>query len=108
MRSQLTWFLLLSFAAWTADVDSKDPTPERGSVGEEIFGFLCDRVAAQALHEDLTGASFRAVCHRSPAGAGQDQYAERVDTSLLPALGEDATDDAGRKVPVAEQEATRA
>ena len=36
---------------------------------------VCDRVGAQALREDLTGASFHNVCHKQPDGT----YADTVD-----------------------------
>src|SRR5687767_9696845 len=49
------------------EFDTERPTPKRGSVGEEIYGVLCDRVGAQSLREDLVGTSFKNVCHK-PAG----------------------------------------
>lgn len=55
--------------------DSKPTRPERDGLGPELFGVLCDRVGAQALREDLSGASYQEVCH------GQ---AMTVDASRLP------------------------
>ena len=42
------------------DVGPRRPPP-RGSLGQELFGFVCDRVGAQTLHEDLTGASYHSI-----------------------------------------------
>src|SRR6516164_6207974 len=44
------------------------PRPVRGSIGVELFGVICDRVGAQALPEDLTGQSFKGVCHKDAGG----------------------------------------
>jgi hypothetical protein len=66
--------------AGCAAEDAAPPRPARGSIGEELFGVVCDRVSAQALPEDLTGASFRNVCHRNGAPA----FADAVDVSRLP------------------------
>ncbi len=63
----------------------------RGSLGQELFGALCDRVGAQALHEDLTGDSYRNVCH--PVNG---TFSNTVDVTLLPTqiVGQaDASDD---------------
>ncbi len=55
--------------------------PARGTVGTEIFGVLCDRIGAGALREDLSGASYAAICHRDPT---TQSFADHVDASLLP------------------------
>ena len=62
------------------DVGPRNPPP-RGSLGQELFGIVCDRVGAQTLHEDLTGASYHSICH-----ADQGPYAMKVDQSVLPEL----------------------
>jgi hypothetical protein len=77
-------------AACSADDTSRAPEV-RGSLGQELFGALCDRVGAQALHEDLTGASYQNVCH--PVNG---VFSNTVDVSLLPTqiVGQaDASDD---------------
>src|SRR5438105_4368212 len=63
------------------DLDTTRALPARGSVGEEMFGVLCDRVGAQALREDLSGDSFRRVCHKT-----NGVFEDKVDVALLPAL----------------------
>jgi hypothetical protein len=50
------------------------------TLGDEIYTVLCDRVGASVLTEDLTGASYHRVCHRSPTG----KYSDTVDESRLP------------------------
>ena len=86
------------------EFDTDRDLPERGSVGEEIYGVVCDRVGAQALREDLTGASFRDVCHRTPGG----DFADKVDTAKLPAIDPAAVDESGARVSVEQQEEDRA
>jgi len=75
----------------------------QASLGEEVYGVLCDRIAADALREDLTGASFRRVCHRQPGG----KFADEVDTSLLPAPDPEAADASGKTVSVNKQKSDR-
>ena len=91
-------------AACSNDFDTTRTPPPRGTVGEELFGVLCDRVGAQALHEDLTGDSFHAICHKDTTGA----YADHVDTTKLPPSEEGAIDRDNNPVTVAVQDANRA
>ncbi len=85
------------------DLDTSRPTPQRGSVGEEMFGVICDRVSAQALREDLTGESFRTVCHKSRA----TQFADKVDVAKLPAVDPGAKNEKGELVSVDQQQKNR-
>ena len=78
--------------------------PARGTVGEEVYGVFCDRIGAQSLREDLTGASFEAICH--PAADGS--FATTVDQSLLPPFDPNAVDANGAPVSIAQQMANRA
>ena len=64
---------------------------------------MCDRVGGQSLHEDLTGASFHAICHDDAGG-----YASKVDQSVLPPLVDGQPDVTGKPVPLATQQAQRA
>lgn len=78
---RLRWFvgsLVLLFAGCT-DEDSAHERPQRGSLGTEIFSVLCDRVGAQALREDLTGASYQSICRGN---------ATTVDVSRLPSAAD--------------------
>lgn len=100
---------LASLAALTPGcADSFDTTrtpPPRGTVGEEMFGVICDRVGAQALREDMTGGSYHAICHPDPATG---QYAQHVDSSLLPAPEANAVDVDGNPISLAVETANRA
>ncbi len=78
------------------------PAPA-ATVGQKLYGVICDRVGAQALTEDLTGASFQAVCH--PAADGT--YADAVDQSQLPAP-QATTTALGQPVTLEQAQATRA
>jgi hypothetical protein len=69
-----------------------------------MYAVVCDRVGAQALREDVTGASFHAVCHPDATGAFQD----KVDQSKLVALDPNATDADGKPVPLDVQTTLRA
>ncbi|HVJ94038.1 MAG TPA: hypothetical protein VM580_29815 [Labilithrix sp.] len=87
-----------------AEFDSDRPQPPRASIGQEMYGVICDRLAAQALREDLTGDSFRAVCHQPFGGA----FADTVDTSKLPPIAAGLKDDSGKVVLLEKQQADRA
>jgi hypothetical protein len=77
------------------DFDTNREVWARGSAGEQVYGLMCDRVGAQGLHDDLSGASFRDVCHRPPGG----KFADKVDVSQLPPLDPEAVDASGKTVP---------
>lgn len=89
--------------ACTEEFDTTRVSVKLGTVGEEVFGAFCDRMAADALREDLTGASFRNVCHRS----GDGTFADRVDHTKLPALREDAKNIDGEAVSAEAQTLNR-
>src|SRR3974390_2214032 len=82
------------------DFDASRTIPPRGTLGEELYGVVCDRMGAQSLHEDLTGASYASICHRP--------FGETVDKSQLPPLLDGQKNLAGQPVPLAQQEADRA
>ena len=90
--------------AGCADFDTTRTTPPRGSLGQELYIALCDRVAAQALPEDVTGTSWHPVCHPDAKGA----FATTVDQSRLVALDPSAVDTDGHPVPLAVQQQERA
>ncbi|MFO0741764.1 MAG: hypothetical protein U0270_38060 [Labilithrix sp.] len=77
MRSLRLLFVLglWSFAGCAKD-EPTNTRPTGPTLGQDIFGVLCDRVGAQALHEDLSGASYNDICHGT---------ATTVDQSKLPA-----------------------
>ncbi|WNG43087.1 hypothetical protein F0U60_02490 [Archangium minus] len=96
--------LLVCAACGPSEFDTTRVAPPPVTLGEEFYGVLCDRMGALLLPEDLSGDSFRGVCHRRPDG----EFAEGVDTTRLPPLAEGAVDAAGQPVSVATQEAIRA
>lgn len=95
--------LVTALGACATDLDTTRVTPRRGSLGQEMYTLVCDRVGAQALREDVTGASFHAVCHADAAG----KFADRVDLSKLVPLEKGARNVAGTVVPLDEQHARR-
>ena len=86
-----------------ADIDTSRTLPPRGTIGEEVYGAFCDRLAAGQLREDLTGDSFRAVCHKVNGA-----YADKVNESLLPPPTSDAVDEQGNPVSIQKQQEDRA
>ncbi len=74
-----------------------------GTVGEEMYGVICDRVGAQALREDLTGDSFRGVCHKPRGG----DFADKVDVTKLPAIDPGAVNEKGEPVSTDQQAKNR-
>ncbi len=100
---------LVSLAALVAtfggcvDFDTSRQTPPRGSLGQEMYSMVCDRVGAQALREDVTGASFHGVCHAAPDGT----FADKVDRAQLIPLDPNALDVNGNPVSLDQQQANR-
>ena len=76
------------------DFDATRNVPKRGSLGQELYGLVCDRVGAQALRVDVTGASFHDVCHGNAKGV----FVDRVDRTKLPPLRPGSRDVNGRVV----------
>ncbi len=93
----------LLFGSCSTEFDATRRTPKRGTLGEEVFGLVCDRVGAQSLREDVTGASFHAVCHPDAAG----KWATAVDQSVLPPLADGAVDVGGKPVALEAQRTAR-
>lgn len=85
------------------EFDAQRKAAPRGSLGSELFSLVCDRVGAQSLREDITGASFHDVCHADGAGS----YSVKVNRALLPGLRADAKDIHGDRVPLEKQQADR-
>jgi hypothetical protein len=105
LRSRTTWVLSIAFVfpACSNDFDNTRVVPPRGTLGAELFGVVCDRVGAQALHEDMTGASFHAICHAAADGT----YADQVDVTQLPPIVDGALDVNGNPVPAQVQQDNR-
>jgi hypothetical protein len=68
-----------------------------------MFGVICDRVSSQALREDLTGDSFRDVCHKPIGG----NFADSVDESKLPSVASGLVDENDKPVSLEKQRADR-
>lgn len=94
--------LLLSTVTFGASCESLDTTriaPPKATLGDDIYGILCDRLGASVFREDLAGDSYRSICHYDAAG----QYGDTVDQSLLPSPP-DATATEARRLSVAKME----
>lgn len=91
-------------AACGGDFDTTRAVPPRGSVGRELFSLVCDRVAAQALREDVTSVSWHGVCHAD----GDGKYWEKVRQDKLPAIDSPLPNVEGKLVSVEQQKKNRA
>jgi hypothetical protein len=96
--------VVVAGAACAPKLEPVRSIPPSSTVGEQIYGVICDRVGAQALREDLEGASFEPMCHRAPGGS----WASKVDQTKLPPLDPAARDVNGAPVSIAQQTADRA
>ncbi len=68
-------------------IDSDRNAPPEATLGDDIYGMLCDRLGASVFREDLIGASYHDICHFDAQG----QYGFTVDTGQLPPVsGEQA------------------
>ena len=96
----LSLFIPTAIISCSSAFDTSRTLPARGTLGEELYGVVCDRMGGQSLHEDLTGASYFGVCHRP--------FTTAVDTTQLPPLVDGQPNLAGQPVPLAQQQTERA
>jgi len=95
-------FFAFATALACTDIDTtRNPAP-RGTIGTEVYGAFCDRVASLVFPEDLSGDSYRAVCHQT-----NGQWANAVDTSQLPPITSDGVDVNGNPVTAQQQQDAR-
>ncbi|WP_437284855.1 hypothetical protein [Sorangium sp. So ce406] len=81
-------------------LDTRRVAPPKATLGDDVFGVLCDRVGASSLNEDHTGASYQRVCHYDSEG----RYEDSVDVALLPPVSGEKAERA-RRLGVAKVEA---
>lgn len=72
--------LALAGLASCHEIDTTREAPYIATLGDDLYGTLCDRLGASSLTEDTTGESYQAICHPTPEGV----YANDVDESALP------------------------
>lgn len=93
---------LTSVVVAAASCNALDTTrvPQRAAtLGTNIYSVFCDRLGASSIPEDLTGASYDAICHFDDQG----EFGFEVDQSVLPAPAT-AEQNAARKLSVAKLE----
>jgi len=61
-------------------LDTQRTEGPRATLGDDLFGLVCDRLGAGILQEDLTGESYQGLCHYDAKGG----YGDTVDVSRLP------------------------
>ncbi len=69
-----------AFGACHEPLDTTRKVAAELTFGDDLYGVLCDRLGADVLREDLTGASYQAVCHPDADG----DFALEIDSSVLP------------------------
>ena len=84
-------------AACSDNFDTSRTLPPRGTLGAELFGVVCDRAGGQALHEDLSGASYAGICHAQADGT----FSSKVDVTQLPPIVDGQLNADGQPVPMA-------
>jgi hypothetical protein len=89
-----------AFGACHEPLDTTRKPVARLTFGDDLYGVLCDRLGADILREDRTGASYQGVCHPDSDGV----YADAVDESVLPPPSGAAATEA-RRVSVAKMAA---
>ncbi len=82
-------------------IDTTRVSARPATLGDDMYGALCDRVGASSLQEDLSGASYHGVCHYDADG----HYAAHVEASVLPAVGRTGTKATARRLGIAKVEA---
>jgi hypothetical protein len=79
----LVWVPAICAASCAGNFDTtrvERPFERQASLGQEVFGVLCDRVGASVLAEDLEGRSYHGLCHPDASG----KYDDKVDSFRLP------------------------
>jgi len=87
LRAAGLFAVIVGAASCHDGIDTTRQGPPKATLGDDIYGVLCDRVGASSLTEDLSGASYHAVCHYADDGS----YADKVDTSVLPPPTDEAS-----------------
>ncbi|MBK8255783.1 MAG: hypothetical protein IPK82_24340 [Polyangiaceae bacterium] len=62
------------------EIDTTRIAPFKATLGDDLYGVLCDRLGASSLTEDQSGESYEGICHPKADGS----YANEVDESILP------------------------
>ncbi len=87
---------LAGAVAWAGgcgdEFDTTTPSGPTATLGDDLYGLFCDRLGADVLQEDMTGASYHALCHYDADGV----YADEVDTTYLPPTSGEASAEARR------------
>jgi hypothetical protein len=58
-------------------LDTTRQAGPKGTLGDDIYGVLCDRLGASSLTEDITGESYHGICHFDPKGNYRDEVAAK-------------------------------
>jgi len=81
-------------------IDTTRQAPREATLGDDVYGVFCDRIGASVLSEDLSGASYEALCHYDAEG----KYGDKVDIAALP-MPNDARANTARELSLAKMDA---
>lgn len=62
------------------ELDTARVQPFKATLGDDLYGALCDRLGASSLSEDTSGQSVQGICHPTADGV----YQNDVDEAVLP------------------------
>ncbi|HZO11665.1 MAG TPA: hypothetical protein VFB62_00350, partial [Polyangiaceae bacterium] len=81
-RGGVPWALAMAIALAPSchEIDTERQAGRKGTLGDDMYGLMCDRLGASVLSEDLTGESYHSICHYDDEG----RYQNDVDQSVLP------------------------
>src|SRR5262245_5642524 len=72
--------LALAALASCTELDTTRVQPYTATLGDDLYGVLCDRLGASCFAEDTSGQSFQGICHPTADG----KYADEIVESVLP------------------------
>lgn len=77
--------IVLAGLASCHEIDTTRLAPYKATLGDDLYGTLCDRLGASSFTEDKTGESYHAICHPVATADGASfEYGNEVDESVLP------------------------
>ena len=86
-HARLGSVLAMAGLASCHEIDTTRIAPFKATLGDDLYGVLCDRLGASSLTEDSSGQSYHAICHPTADGT----YGNELDESVLPPVSGDAT-----------------
>lgn len=77
--------LAIAGLASCTEIDTTRQVSFKATLGDDLYGVMCDRLGASSFAEDTSGESFQAICHPTADGT----YGNDIDESVLPPVSGD-------------------